>query len=243
MRSAAVVPVVFATSDMERSTSSPGPPWRTTRVRGQRGDRGVQPADPLHRAAAGLHRLPARVPAHGQRAALGLQDDLGERAVGVRARQAVGSDGDDDQLGIPLVERNRIAGEPLRVGDQDVGTGEQRVELVVKAGSVPERRGCLDDRAVAEVEELEQRAATVGGVRVGPRPVPLVGPATERIAVGPFHLDHVGSGVTEELGAVPPRDPRGAVDHLQIRQQIHPPKPTWHARSRSRETSVAWAGC
>ena len=32
MRSAAVVPVVFATSDMERSTSSPGPPWRTTRV-------------------------------------------------------------------------------------------------------------------------------------------------------------------------------------------------------------------
>ena len=109
--------------------------------------------------------------------------------------------------GIALVERNGIAGEPLRVGDQDVGTGEQRVELVVNAGSVPERRGCFDDRAVAEVEELEERAATVGGVRVGPRPVPLVGPAAERIAVGPFHLDHVGSGVTEELGAVPPGIP------------------------------------
>ena len=32
MRSAAVVPVVLATSDIERSTSSPGPPWRTTLV-------------------------------------------------------------------------------------------------------------------------------------------------------------------------------------------------------------------
>ena len=85
MRSAAVVPVVFATSDIERSTSSPGPPRRTTRCRRQRGDRGVETAHPLDGAPACLHRLPARVAPHRQRAALGLEGDLGERAVGVRA--------------------------------------------------------------------------------------------------------------------------------------------------------------
>ena len=62
---------------------------------------------------------------------------------------------------------NGIAGEPLRVGDQDVGTGEQRVES--SSGRLRARTaGRFDDRAMAEVEELEQRAATVGGVGSAP---------------------------------------------------------------------------
>ena len=105
----------------------------------------------------------------------------------------------------------RVARRALRVGDQDVGAGEERGEVVVEL--------LLDDGAVAEVEELEERAVTV--VALHPIPVALVGPAAQRIALGGLDLDHVGTGVAEQLGAVPAGDPRRAVDHLQIREQIH----------------------
>ena len=118
------------------------------------------------------------------------------------------------------MQRGGIGGEAVRVGDQDVGARQQRRELVVEgSASVPERQAG-DDRTVAEVQELEQRAVFAVGRA---RPVPLVGPAPERIALGRLDLDHVGAGVTEQLGAVPAGNPRRAVDHLQIREQIHGP--------------------
>ena len=85
MRSAAVVPVVFATSDIERSTSSPGPPWRTTRVAASAATAAYSPLTHsiVRPPACTGSRLGCPRTASGT--ALGLQDDLGERAVGVRA--------------------------------------------------------------------------------------------------------------------------------------------------------------
>ena len=157
------------------------------------------------------------VATHRERAALGLQGDLGVRPVGVRSVETEGRDGDDDQLREALVQRGRVVGKTEPVGDQDVGAGEERGEVVVEPVSVSERRRGLHDRAVAEVEEPEQRAI----VGICTRPVALVGPAAQRVTLGGLDLDHVGAGVAQQLGAVPAGDPRRAVDHLQIREQIH----------------------
>ncbi len=108
------------------------------------------------------------------------------------------------------MQRGRVRREPLRVRDEDVGAGEECEEVVVDV--------VLHDGAVTEVEELEQRAVLTVGC---PGPVPLIGPAPERIAGDRLHLDHLCAGVAQQLGAVPAGDPRRAVDHLQIREQIH----------------------
>ena len=67
------------------------------------------------------------------------------------------------------MQRGRVGRETLRVGDQDVGAGE---ELIVQLLG--------DDGAVAEVEEPEQRAV----VGIGTGPVALVGPSAQGIALG-----------------------------------------------------------
>ena len=197
--------------ELARSAEAHGPRRR------ERGDRGVEAADPLHGAPARLHRFAAGVTAHRQRAALGLQGDLGVRPVGVRTVQAVGRDGDDDQLREPLVQRGRVGGESLRVGDQDVGAGEERGEVVVERRLRARTAGLTIERW----PKWRKRNSAPSSRRVGTRPVALVGPAAQRVTLGRLDLDHVGPGVAQQLGAVPAGDPRRAVDHLQIREQIH----------------------
>ena len=150
-------------------------------------------------------------PRTAERAALGLEGDLGGRAVGVGTVEAVRRDRHDDQLREPLVQRGRVGGEALRVGDQDVGAGEERGEVVVELARWRRSSG---GRSGGTGTARRRR-------RSGARPVALVGPAAQRVTLGRLDLDHVGTGVAQQLGAVPARDPRRAVDHLQIREQIH----------------------
>ena len=115
-------------------------------------------------------------PAPDEPARLRLHDELGRRALGVRAGAAVRRDRAHDQAGVRVepaaAGRTRDGEEAL---DHDVGAGDERLDLRVA--------GTTDDRAHPVVQELEQRAAVLGvDLRAARRP------RAPRVTAGRFDL-------------------------------------------------------
>ena len=233
-----MVPVVFATSAIDRSTSSPGPPRRTTRLRGQRGDRGVEAAHPLHRAAAHLHRRAARrVPrtASAPLSAWSVSSVAGRPAYG--PVEAVGRDRHDDQLREALVQRGRDR-RRCRVGASVIRMSAPASELAsssLRPNGWWRRSSGGRSGGTGRARRRRRR----------PAPVPVAAGWSSAAAGSPSGDSTLTRRRRRRRAAwrSTPRDARRAVDHLQIREQIHRAKGNPSARSQTRATWIAWAGC
>ena len=144
---------------------------------GERRDRGVEAAHPLHRAPAHLHGCAVGASAHRERAALGLQGELGGGAVGVRALEPVRRDRHDDELREALVQRGGVR-------------PRCRCASVIRM-SAPARSSAMSPSmsmgAVATIERWPKcrnwKRAAVAAVRRAV-PVAAVGPAPQGVALG-----------------------------------------------------------
>ena len=115
----------------------------------------------------------------------------------VRPRQAEGRDGGDYQAGIEMLESLAAQALPLNLtalpaDDHNVGTGHQLLERIPLGRLLQ-----VQPRAALVGVQIKEHPAPVRvGLAVGEGAVPPV-----TVALGRFHLHHVGSGVAEQTGA------------------------------------------
>ena len=93
----------------------------------------------------------------------------------------------------------------VTVLDQQVGTDEQCVHSLITERA--------DDRPLASTQEPEEGPVLSNGHRHGG------GEPPQYVATHRFHLDHLGTGITEELAHHRTSDALSALDHTNARQR------------------------
>ena len=102
----------------------------------------------------------------------------------------------------------------------------------------------------ASRDEAVERVAVVGDARIERR-APFRGVqhgeqrrlVAERVAVGSFHLDHVGAGVGEQLRAVGAGDPRREVDDAHVGERVRRRHGSLGNPSSRSPTMLRWIWC
>jgi hypothetical protein len=155
---------------------------------------------------------PRHVP--GERGAV-LQREIRRRAFGQRAGAAERRHRQDDEMGMPGLQRRRVQPErrqPRRrlAFDQDRGVGQQRVQPVAMGGG----RQIERDAALARIDVGEQRAGLGSG---------LTGPerfaGAQAVAARRLDLEDVGADVAQDAAAERRRDPLAPFDDTGARDQ------------------------
>ena len=191
---------IVIASNVDTSTNAPLSAAPRPVQRGQRGDAADRARDPLADAATGGDRRFVLPTAAGDRAAPGLQRELGRRAVRPRSTPTEPRDRDHHDGRGPPAQRRHVVPEPLRelarvTGDDDVGVDDQRLEERAVVGQVRIERGV----ALGGVQQREQRGLGAEGI---PR--------------GSFDLHDLGARVGEQLRGVRAGDPRRQVDDAHV---------------------------
>ena len=112
---------------------------------------------------------------------------------------------------LEFLHRESLGGESARAEafDENVGLGNQGEQ----GCSVLGHGGIQGDAPLGSIEELKEDAVlSFARICTGSRPT-----AQGVAAVRALHLDHVGAGIREHLGAVRTRDRRREVDHSPAR--------------------------